>query len=127
MKDSLLRFFFKRYKHDFEDLFVEEMVGAIPKDIREPSVTFLANGKEVLTRFFLFQSYVLQRRAVSDIEGVERYHGMLVMLKYLMLLISESDVRTPEKATSPEKVKTDVTIGVEEFLTGMKSLTKEKK
>jgi hypothetical protein len=109
----------------FQDFMVEDLIGQIPKDVREPSVAFLAKGRETLTRYFLYQSYSIQRRAVADINNAERFHGMLVFMKFLLALMEGG----PSGVTIDpiiEEPKEDPAAKVAEFAKGMKELKAKK-
>lgn len=117
----LLRAIYRRYPHVFQDFLVEDLVGNIPKDVVEPSVAFLGRGKDVLTRFFLFQAYFVQRRSVSDVSNADRYHGMLIFIKYMLAIISENQPRETFESVMPQAdTEKDPLIGVTAFAHGFK-------
>lgn len=125
MKRTFLRYLYARYPKMFQDFMVEDLIGQIPKDVREPSVAFLAKGRETLTRYFLYQSYSIQRRAVADINNAERFHGMLVFMKFLLALMEGG----PSGVTIDpiiEEPKEDPAAKVAEFAKGMKELKAKK-
>lgn len=121
MKNHLLKLIYLRYPKFFQDFMVEDMIGQIPKDVREPSVAFLARSRDTLTRFFLFQSYSIQRRAVADIGNAERFHGMLVYMKFLISLMESAPTTKTEEKMVVEEDKEDPLAGVTAFLDGMRA------
>ena len=104
----------------FQDFMVEDFIGQIPKDIREPSIVFLSKGKETLTRYFLYQAYTIQRRAVADIPNAERFQGMLVFMKILLSSLETSTPRETVELNIPEEKKEDPLVKVDTFTKGMK-------
>jgi hypothetical protein len=122
---AFLKALYLRYPKTFQDFMVEDLIGRIPKDVREPSVAFLAKGKDVLTRYFLFQSYSIQRRAVADIANAERFHGMLVFMKFLLALMEGAQVREPMDSILTEEVKEDPLEKVKVFAEGMAAIKKK--
>jgi len=125
MKRAFLKFLYLRNTRMFQDFLVEDLIGQIPKDVREPSVAFLAKGKDVLTRYFLFQSYAIQRRAIADIANAERFHGMLVFMKFLLSLVEGSSVREPMVTVGEAEAKEDPLEKVKVFTEGMASKIKK--
>jgi hypothetical protein len=109
----------------FQDFLVEDLIGQIPKDVREPSVAFLAKGRDTLTRYFLYQAYAIQRRAVADIGNAERFHGMLVFMKFLLSLIEGTATPEPMIMSSTEEKKENPLDKVEEFSRGMAAKIKK--
>lgn len=120
MKQALLKFLYLRYTKVFQDFMVEDLIGQIPKDIREPSIAFLGKGRDVLTRYYLYQAYIIQRRAVADIANAERFHGMLVIIKFFMALAEGSQVREITETPVEEEKKEDPIDMLSEFMSGMK-------
>ena len=125
MKTFLIKLLYHTYPQEFQDCMVEDMIGRIPKDVREPSVAFLSKGKDILTRYFLFQSYSLQRKAVSDLANSERYQGMLVFMKFLLSLLETAPTQ-PKAGLTVEEEKPDPLSSVVEFQKGMKELKNKK-
>jgi hypothetical protein len=62
MKRTFLKWLYLTNPRIFQDFMVEDLIGQIPKDIREPAVGFLSRGKDVMTRYLLYQAYIIQRR-----------------------------------------------------------------
>ncbi len=125
MKRAFLKFLYLSNPKLFADFMVEDLIGQIPKDVREPSVAFLAKGKDVLTRYFLFQAYILQRRSVADIDNAQRFHGMLVFIKFMMSLLEGAQTREPLPSFTEEEKKNPLE-AVDKFTVGMRELIKTK-
>lgn len=115
MLNKFLKFLYNRYETKFQDFLVESMVGYIPKDVHEPTVEFLKNGSEKLEKWLMFQSYQINRRAMTDFKNTERYQGMLVNIKtFLLISAAKKQVRiTKDKEVKKEK---DPLEGVQKFL-----------
>ena len=105
MKSRILRAIYFKYRSYFYDFFVDEFMGDIPKDVKEPAMTFLSQGKERLEKWSLFQARVLQTRLVRDPALINTYSGMLLMLK-LLLVHTEAPSRKPSLPAA-QKAKTD--------------------
>ena len=115
MLNSILRFIYKRYETKFQDFMVESLVGYIPKDVHEPTVEFLKQGSEKLEKWLLFQSYQINRRAITDFKNTERYQGMLVNIKTFLLISAAKQQKEIPKEKEREKEE-DPLVGVEKFL-----------
>lgn len=95
MSNRWLRFLYFRYKKQFESFFVEDFLYEVPKDIREPAMTFLSQGKERLEKWGLFQAHMIQTRITAEPAMIEVHKGMLMMLK-LLLTHTQAPVRKLE-------------------------------
>lgn len=89
MKNKILTVLFYRYKEFFEEMMISELIMKTPAILEEPAIDFLSNGKERLERWFLFQSYFLQRRSASDIKNAPTYQGALLYIAVFLKVISK--------------------------------------
>lgn len=126
MKRAFLKYLYLANPTLFHEFMVEDLIGQVPKDIREPSVAFLAKGKDVLTRYFLYQAYIIQRRAVSDVDNAKSFHGMLVFIKFMMNLMADAQPRETIESAFVEEDKSDPLEGLNRFAEGMKKRTIKK-
>lgn len=119
MIKKLLRTLYWAYRQQFYELFIEEFLGEIPKEINEPAVSFLGQGKERLEKWLLFHAHLLQRRVETDPKKIERYHGMLLYLKLILVVTLRSADNKPPQI----KGTVDVEEGEEpkDFLEGVYS------
>lgn len=102
MKQRILRALYLKYQTYFHSFLVEEFLYEVPKDVREPAMTFLSQGKERLEKWALFQAHVLQTRLITDPEKIREYTGMILMLKMLLI-----HTVAPERKNQPvETVET---------------------
>ena len=86
----MLRLVYKMFKTKIWELVAEDMFGNIPKDLKEPSLEFLGNGKDTLERFFAINAYQLQRAAINNPKQSDIYTGMLIYIKSLMLIVKRA-------------------------------------
>lgn len=86
----MLRLVYKMFKTKIWELVVEDMFGNIPKDVSEPSLEFLGNGKDTLERFFAINAYQLQRAAINNPKQSDIYTGMLIYIKSLMITVKRA-------------------------------------
>lgn len=123
MKRAILRLIYLSFRREFEDLLVEDLIGIIPSDVREPAISFLRSGKKQLTRWLMFNAYHLQRRSVTDKRNAEQFHGMLIFTKFLMSMVNDgaSDAMEAEPVFSVPEQKKDPSAGLSDFMEGFKS------
>ncbi len=84
MKKKFVRWFFNRFKVDIYDLMVVDFFGDVPNDLKEPSIEFLAQGKQTLEKFFSITAYWIQRRSIHDKKNAQFYDGSLVIIKAML-------------------------------------------
>ena len=87
MKQKFINWVYRRFKTEIESRMLMDMYGFIPNDIRQPSIDFLVNGKDKLERFFSVQAYEMQRRSIMDEKNAQKYQGMLIHIKSILLLL----------------------------------------
>jgi hypothetical protein len=97
----LTSFVFKHNRQGVYDRLVADFYGFIPESVREPSVEFLATGKDKLEKFFMIQAYNFQRRAIMDTANSQSYNGMLIHIRSILALINNAKVKVYE----PTEVK----------------------
>lgn len=121
MKERFLRFLYRKYTTYFYDFLVEEFLYDIPKDVREPAMTFLSQGKDRLEKWALFMSHLLQSRMTHDTDKVREYRGMMIMLKLLMIHV-EAPTRVGSAPQTEEK-KTDFSADVDSAVADLRKLS----
>lgn len=119
MLNKILKFLYNKYEKQFQDFFVESLIGYIPKDVNEPAIDFLKQGSERLEKWLLYQSYYLNRKAINDLKNAERYQGMLLNIKFL-LIVSAQKRKQKQYVKEEKKESIDPMKGVETFLKGEK-------
>lgn len=125
MKKTLLRWVYLRYRSFFYNIFVEEFLGDIPKDVEEPAMKFLSQGKDRMEKWALFQAHVLQTRLETDPDKIQLYKGMMLMLKLLLVHV-DAPIRTPKKE-SEQKPKRDFVKEAADAVADMKEMFNPKK
>lgn len=121
MKQRILRALYLKYQTYFHSFLVEEFLYEVPKDVREPAMTFLSQGKERLEKWALFQAHVLQTRLITDPEKIREYTGMILMLK--MLLIHTVAPERKNKPIETVETKKDYAGDVQAAIDGFKKLS----
>ena len=124
MRDFLVKYCYKHYKEDIESMFLTDMYGMIPKDLKTPSIDFLVNGKDKLEKFFSVQAYEMQRRSIMDEKNAAKYQGILLHIKSLLVLLQRGKP-IPMEFKEPEKVA-DPIDGVKDFLEKGRKLHEKK-
>lgn len=122
MKKEFLKWIYASNKEFFYNEFVEEFLGDIPKGVSEPSMQFLANGKDKLEKWCLWMAHVLQRRIQTDKKEIDRNEGMLLMLKLFLTLVVQArkpKATTVGKAEEGEKPETPEQI-IDDWVKGIK-------
>lgn len=125
MKKAILRLLFKKYKPVFEEMLVESMYGDVPKDVAQPALDFLANGREKLDKFFHIHAYNLQRKALTDVKNIQYYHGNLVNIKVMLTAIAQAKLPQRENVKKQE-AKKDPIDEVKSFIEAGKNRLKKK-
>ena len=92
MPKSFLKWVFKHYKMQFYDLAVQDFFQDIPENLRQPSLEFLANGRNTLERFFSVQAYLLTKKAINDGKNTAFYSGALMISKALLHAIRSEPI-----------------------------------
>ncbi len=123
MKEKFLRYVYKKYKKELEEMFIESYYGFIPSSVREPSLDFMASARTVLESFFSIQAYNIQKRAIQDSNNTDKYNGMLIHIRSLLAAIQRGKLHK-EEFTVPEKVE-DPLSTVNEFTENLKNYGKK--
>ena len=118
MKDQFLRWVFKKYRSHFYGFFVEETIGSLPMKVSEPALTFLANGKDKLTRWGHYWIHLIQQRIVTDKKDIEVQTGMILMLKIFLNLVNKQSAPKVETKGEPSESKPDHVADVEAAIRG---------
>lgn len=119
----ILKFLFERYKPYFSSLFVESLVGEMPKEVNDSAIAFLANGKEKLEKWLLWNSYLIHRKAMGDLNNSQYYLGILTHIKILTILVTKNKPTEKiiiENEKSTEKKYEKEIEGVDKFLKAKK-------
>lgn len=126
MKEQFLKFLYKRYRRYFYSFFVEEMIGDIPESISEPSLTFLANGRDKLTRWAYYWVHLIQARIVTDPKEIATQQGMILMLKIFINLVKRQPLPRAEERGEPEEEPRDYAKEVEDTISQYRQERKKK-
>lgn len=100
----LIKLLYKKYRTDFLDLMVQDLLEDIPENISEPALSILGEKKRKIERFLLFQASILQRRLAKNPKDAERNLGMLVQIKLWIYLLDK--LKVPNNTEKTEDVKT---------------------
>jgi hypothetical protein len=122
--NKILRFIYNRYQKIFSSFLVEDFVGQIPKSVRDNALAVFEERKDSLTKYFLWQSFIIQRKAVNDLRKADFYLGMLTNIKmYLTILDAEKVPVVKEKESKKITPRPDISNelnAVEKFKKGLK-------
>jgi hypothetical protein len=83
----------------------EEFLGNVPKKVADPAITLLAEQREVIEKWLVYEAYLIQRRSINDIRRSDFYLGMLTNIK-ILLKIFESKGKEGTYKKDFGKVKT---------------------
>lgn len=123
MIKNFIRFLYRRYPKVFYECVSEDFLGSIPKRINENALAVFEERRETLQKWFLYQSFIIQRKAVSDIRRADFYLGMLTNIKMYLTLIESDEVKVPKQVIPKKQPREDISkeIGaVEAFRKGLK-------
>lgn len=116
---SLVKWVYDHYRQYIYDLLIEDFYGYIPTSLKQPTLEFLANGKEKLERTWSIQAYQLQRRSIMDNKNADVYKGMLVILRAQMIALDSYGKVKHEPASKGETatpVESNPVSDVEDFV-----------
>lgn len=120
---KLISYLYKLYPRIFHELVVQDLVGQIPKPIHDNAIAVFEERRDSLVKWFLYQSYLLQRRAVADVKKADFYLGMLTNIKVYLTLLDSGGVKPKEKEVKKITPKPDISgeiASVEKFRKGLK-------
>ena len=124
---KLVRWLFKHRRKEMEDLFIEDLIGDVPKEVSENALHFLVSGKKQLDPWLRWEAYVLQRKMIRPLKGSEGYVGALVFIQTLATIMNRLeqtkrlfpvDEHGVPKNTAEESLR-----GVDEFFQNQRSDT----
>lgn len=125
MKELFLKWVYRRYRQYFFNFFVEETIGQIPSSVSEPSMKFLANGKDKLTRWAHYWIHIIQSRITIDKREIEQQQGMILMLKIFVNLVNRQAPPVVRQEGEEQKVKKDNAAEVEAAISDYRNPKKE--
>lgn len=124
----MFKIIYKIFRKRFIEEFIRETYADIPKDILEPSIEFMAKGRNKLEAFFRIHGYNTQRRALHDSKNAQLYQGMLIETKALLSLVMTGS-HEPNEVVRKEKKKEespDVMVSISEFKKNAKEYINKK-
>jgi len=126
MKRKLLRALYNLYRTEFYTFFAQEFIEEIPRSIHEPTMGFLANGKDKITRWCLFMASTLQKKIATTPKEIEFNTGMLVMLKLFMSIVNNQRPIQTEEIGEPETSHVDHAARVGPVVEALREVFKNK-
>ena len=108
-----VRAFFIEHREEIEDLFVQEFIGQVPDSVKEPSMLFLTNARDVLEKWALYIAYAIQSNIISDPDKIQKRDGMLLMLRLILGHIKAKPKTKEELPPLPMPEKKDEAKAVE--------------
>lgn len=81
MKNTILRWLYRRYTREFEDFLVESYIQNIPQKTTYDGFDVITEHKAKFQRLTNYFAYELHRRMSNDSRNSERYQGMFIQLK----------------------------------------------
>ena len=100
----LIKLLYKKYRTDFLDLMVQDLLEDVPENVSEPALSILGDKKQKVEKFLLFQAAILQRRLAKNPKDAERNLGMLTQIKLWIYLLDK--LKVPENTENTEGLKT---------------------
>ncbi len=116
----LLKMVYLAHRKTFHEFFIEEYIGEIPEKIQEPSMTFLANGREKLERWCMFMAYLIQKKITEHPDEIKEHAGMLKMLRLFKALVVQKNVGQTRVVGEPTAHKPDPSKEVDAAVAGLK-------
>src|SRR5258708_34712091 len=113
---NILCWIFKKYRREFDDLYIYDMFGEIPPEVTEGTLRFLLTGKKQLDRWLRWEAYVLQRKMQQPLKRAEGYVGGLVFIQALVTMMNRMET---EKRLFPSEGKVPVVNDVAKDLAGV--------
>jgi len=110
----MLKIIFKLYKRQLTDLFIEDLIGEIPKSVNEPATDFLKTARVPLEKWLMYQSFQLQKRAMYSPKDAPTLNGCLLYIRVIMAIVTKEKIKKIEPE-SPVVEKNPLD-GVKEFM-----------
>lgn len=88
---TLLRWLFKKYRQDFDTLYIEDLFGDVPKEVSEDTLRVLHKGKREFERFARWSAYLLQKKMIQPVRHAESYVGGLVFIQTMLTILNRFD------------------------------------
>jgi len=108
MKNLLVKFVFNHYRDDIYDCIVQEFIGSIPADVKEPALEFLKDRRVLFEKFLSIQAYNIQRARIYAKKSQEFYDGCLVIIRAFLAAVSKT--KTPiDTIVAPKENTVDQT------------------
>jgi len=104
---KIIKLLYRRYPKVFYECVVSDFLGTIPKAVTDNALGVFEERREKLQKWFLYQSFVIQRKAVSDIRKADFYLGMLTNIKMYLTLIENNEFQKPKEEVKKVVEKPD--------------------
>lgn len=109
----MIKLLFKIFKRQFTELFIEDLIGEIPRSANEPAIDFLKGARDPLERWLLYQNFQLQKRAMYNPKDAQTINGCLLYIRVIMAIITKDKPRKVEPDAPPQEK--DPFAGVKKF------------
>jgi len=117
MPKIILKFLYNRYKNEFYNLLVEDLLMNIPNKVGKPAIEIVGAKKDTVTKWLYFEANSIARRSITDFPSIERRNGMLIAIQAFIIALSNPLFK--EEKIPEVKAKSDVP--VESYLSGIDS------
>lgn len=120
MLNRVSRWLFNRNRRLFEDWVLEDLIGHIPVSVNEPASDFLANSGVKLQPWLMWQSNIIQRKAIAEPQHSEIFRGMMLEIKIILLMAGRKNSPMKKVAEKEVEAEKDYSKGVDDFINGFK-------
>lgn len=113
----ILRFLYKRFTKEFNNLMVEDLLMNIPNKVGRPAIEIVSSKREPVIKWLYYEANAVSRRVPTDFGNLERRNGILIMIQAFITALATSGFPDEPKVVITEKTKetVDWRKGINEF------------
>lgn len=124
----MIRFIYRLFKKQIHNLLIEDLLLNMPNKVGQPAIQIMGGKREQVVKWLYFEVNAISRRNPVDFGSLERRNGMLIMIKAMLLavsnpLISGKEEMNPQPMEKPRTVK-DWKPGIETFKSKISTVDK---
>lgn len=112
---KIIKLLYRMYPKFFYECIATDFLGEIPKQINDNALGVFEERREKMMKWFLWQSYIIQRKAVSDLKKADFYLGMLTNIKMYITLIGDDETKSINRTPIVKDIKKDTNNSVALF------------
>src|SRR5574343_1425026 len=84
----MIRLIYRLFKKQIHNLLIEDLLLNLPNKVGQPAIQIMGAKREQVVKWLYFEVNSISRRNPVDFGNLERRNGMLIMIKALLLAVS---------------------------------------